>query len=623
MSVSLCAKNVAICLAAILAAGTAFGRGFGVQGGEYQPGGLLPGDQINPQLALKSSGGYLVWEDNIADGDGQGISALALDGNLSGLFSSFRVNQNGVGHQERPQVSLLNGGGAVFVWHGAQSGRKHIYARFLSPTNTWITGDILVNTYTNTFQHNPVVATLTGGNVAIVWSSFNQLNSTSMEDIYAQILSPTGQKVGGEFLVNQTTNYNQRTPALAALSGGGFVVAWISELQRAELSVDLYARLFNSSGTATSSELLVNTSTNVCANPSMAAAPSGGGFVIAWGERDLQVRTNGWDVYSRPFSGAGIPGAVQMLNTYRFNDQFAPKISALPSGYLAVWTSMGQDGSGEGVYGQVLDANGALSGAEFRVNTTTASRQIQPSVTADGSDRFLVSWSSFTGSAHGMDLFAQRYALATQPLSPPSTPFVNVLSSNALNVAWQPVAGLNLSYYEVYADGAASATVTTTNCWCDVTGLAPSSTHYFQVDYVLSDGRRSPLSLATTNTTYDMLTWGGIPYDWMVRYFGSDVSKWPSASADTDGDGASTLNEFLAGTDPTSGASSLKTTLQRSGSGFYLNWNTVAGLVYQVQSSANLTAWTNVGGPRFAAGSGDSMFVGGTPASYYRVLRLR
>ena len=83
-----------------------------------------------------------------------------------------------------------------------------------------------------------------------------------------------------------------------------------------------------------------------------------------------------------------------------------------------------------------------------------------------------------------------------------------------------------------------------------MTGLAPNTTHYFQVDYVLTDGRRSPFSPATTNTTYGTLTWGGVPYDWMVRYFGSDVSRWPSAAADSDGDGASTLYEFLAGTDP-------------------------------------------------------------------------
>jgi hypothetical protein len=33
-------------------------------------------------------------------------------------------------------------------------------------------------------------------------------------------------------LVNQFTNYNQRTPAVAALAGGGFVVAWVSEQER-------------------------------------------------------------------------------------------------------------------------------------------------------------------------------------------------------------------------------------------------------------------------------------------------------------------------------------------------------------------------------------------------------
>src|SRR5439155_14880757 len=141
---------------------------------------------------------------------------------------------------------------------------------------------------------------------------------------------------------------------------------------------------------------------------------------------------------------------------------------------------MGQDGSWEGVYGQMLNASGALSGAEFRVNTTTANRQIQPSLASDGNGRFLSAWSSFNGSARGMDLSAQRFALTSQPLVPPSAPFVNVLSSNALNVTWPAVAGLNLSYYEVYADGAASATAATTNTWWDMTGLAPNTTHYFQ-----------------------------------------------------------------------------------------------------------------------------------------------
>jgi len=55
----------------------------------------------------------------------------------------------------------------------------------------------------------------------------------------------------------------------------------------------------------------------------------------------------------------------------------------------------------------------------------------------------------------------------------------------------------------------------------------------------------------------------------------------------------------------------------------FLNWNTQPGLTYQVQVSASLASWNNLGSPRFAAGTNDSINVGGTPAGYYRVLLQR
>jgi hypothetical protein len=156
-----------------------------------------------------------------------------------------------------------------------------------------------------------------------------------------------------------------------------------------------------------------------------------------------------------------------------------------------------------------------------------------------------------------------------------------------------------------------------------MSGLAPSSTHYFQLDYVLNDTRRSPLSAASTNSTYSIFTWGGIPFDWMEYYFGTDTSFWPSASADNDGDGATTLQEYLAGTNPTNAASVLRVRLQPTMQGLFLNWNTHPGLIYQMQTSSNLTSWSSLGGPRFAPGALDSMNVGGSRAAFYRVIRLR
>ena len=89
------------------------------------------------------------------------------------------------------------------------------------------------------------------------------------------------------------------------------------------------------------------------------------------------------------------------------------------------------------------------------------------------------------------------------------------------------------------------------------------------------------------------------------------------------GTGVSNLNEFLAGTGPTNAASALRLRLQPTGQGFFLNWNTQPGLIYQVQVSTNLKSWSSLPGMRFAPGTVDSMFVGSSPASYYRVLRVR
>jgi len=77
------------------------------QGGEYPIPGSLPGDQVFPQVALGTNGGYLVWQDNVTDGDGSGISAQRLNSNLSGQFGVFRVNEQAAGDQQNPKVALL------------------------------------------------------------------------------------------------------------------------------------------------------------------------------------------------------------------------------------------------------------------------------------------------------------------------------------------------------------------------------------------------------------------------------------------------------------------------------------------------------------------------------------
>ncbi|MCX6895681.1 MAG: fibronectin type III domain-containing protein, partial [Verrucomicrobia bacterium] len=222
------------------------------------------------------------------------------------------------------------------------------------------------------------------------------------------------------------------------------------------------------------------------------------------------------------------------------------------------------------------------------------------------------------------DINAQRFASTNQPLPAPDAPFVTVLSSNALSVTWPVLQGYSVAGYQVFADGAAAPTATVTDNWWTMSGLAAGSTHYFQLKYVLADGRQSPLSAATTNATFSALWYYGvIPQEWMTAYWGSAFWTWPSPNADSDGDGVSNLNEWLAGTNPTNAASVLRVRLRTTAQGLFLDWNTEAGLLYQVQAAANFGQWTNVGGPRFAAGGTDSAPVGGGGAGFYRILRIR
>ena len=92
-----------------------------------------------------------------------------------------------------------------------------------------------------------------------------------------------------------------------------------------------------------------------------------------------------------------------------------------------VWTSLGQDGSREGVYGQFLKGDGSHAGGEQRINTTVLNQQEFPTVASDGTGKFMVAWSSFMQNGNSLDLFTQLFGTTLQPLTAPSAPYVIAL----------------------------------------------------------------------------------------------------------------------------------------------------------------------------------------------------
>jgi hypothetical protein len=228
-------------------------------------------------------------------------------------------------------------------------------------------------------------------------------------------------------------------------------------------------------------------------------------------------------------------------------------------------------------------------------------------------------------------LFAQRFINVDAVLQAMTAPFVSApftLSNNIyqpqLQVSWAPLQGISVSNYEVYVDGILKA-ATSSNVWTmtAANGLMTNSTRSFQLDYVKNSGARSPLSAATAGSTWSGLNWGGVPFEWMASYFGADFSQWPAAGAPLVAGGPSISKVFMSGGNPLEPGSWLTTQMINTPQGMFLVWNTQPGFTYQVQVTTNFTTWSNSGSPRFAAGTNDSIYVGGGNVGYYRILLLR
>ena len=592
---------------------------FDPEGSQYLVAGSAIGDQLAPSLSFKQTGGWIAWHDNTSDGEGFGVGLRRLSGQLTGM-SSFRVNQRSEGDQENAQVIQLPDGGALVVWQGGLRGNQAIMGRVVKPDGRFA-GDEFYISSEGTDHRDPSVAINLAGTVLVTWTADGI--DGDLAAVQGRFLSATGNPTGSATQLNQFTQFHQRNPAVTALPDGSFVAVWISEQQRGQNTVDVYGRRLLPTGSPEGDEFLINSGDKPCATPTVAAFQSGG-YIVAWTEHDHTIPGVVWDVASRNFRSGGAAGNPSILNKRRLGFQGFPKIAVVQEEAIVVYRSQGGDGYGESVVGQWINSDGALNGEEFVVNSQTAGDQINPTVASDGQGRVVAVWSTYAGLSKGMDLASQRYAMSAPALVAPEAPYVFAASSSRLTVTFPEISGMPISHYELFVDGAESPIILKAGRFTAI-GFTPASSHTFKLAYRLQDGRLSPLSVAAQGRT-----WGedgnldGIPDDWQAKVYGIDPSQWSAPATDTDGDGVADRDEFLAGTDPKSSTSVLKTFLKKTDQGTTLSWNSRPGAFYQVQASTNLKDWSDLGAARFASGESDSIPVGNLPGNtYYRVNLLR
>jgi hypothetical protein len=223
--------------------------------------------------------------------------------------------------------------------------------------------------------------------------------------------------------VNTWTTDDQWHPSITSLSNGGFVAVWASGCDPDQgiscsatpqdgSKLGVYGQRFDSNGNKVGSEFRVNTwTTDNQSDPSITSL-SNGGFVVVWHSNGQDG--SGLGVYGQRFDSNGNKvGSEFQVNTWTTGaqggagPQGGPSITSLPNGgFAVVWSSNGQDGSSYGVYGQRFDSNGNKVGSEFQVNTWTTDAQGLPSITSLSNGGFVVVWVSGCNPDYGISCSA-------------------------------------------------------------------------------------------------------------------------------------------------------------------------------------------------------------------------
>ena len=399
-------------LGALLVAGlvpvSAWSQGHAPIGPEFRVNTATLGYQYLPAVAPTSVGGFVVvWQSPDADHNGVFARRYDATGTAEGA-AEFRVNSFTTGFQGTPAVAPAAGGGFVVAWNsfGQDGFFGGVFAQRYDDALTPLGGEFRVNNTTTDSQTVTSVAADGSGGFRVAWFGVGPPGGSGY-DVLLRRYDALGTPAGSEFRVNTYTTNAQRRPIVASNAAGDFVVAWMSHSQDGNYG-GIFGQRFDAAGGPVGGEFAVNTYTpGDQVYPGVGVAPDGS-FVIVWQSASAADISHG--IWARRYKGDGVAlGPPFAVNQYSTGAQRTPLVAFDDKGnFLVVWISEGQDGDGFGVFGRAFDAAGAPLGDELRINSYTTGNQSFPSLASGPDGTFVVVWSSLGQDGSGWGVFGQR-----------------------------------------------------------------------------------------------------------------------------------------------------------------------------------------------------------------------
>jgi hypothetical protein len=257
--------------------------------------------------------------------------------------------------------------------------------------------DIKLGAASNAWAAKPALATLSGGGFVAVWQGSDTTAGGAGAGLWAQLRDASGAAGGAAFALTPNGDATiEGEPAVAALSGGRFVVAYsVSDGGAARIAY----RVVEANGSAGVEHVLDAGYSGDAAMPAVATLADGS-FAIGW-------RSGGTVHVQQAAADGAVLGGQRVYGA--LSSAFSPSLSALKGGGYAV--SWGEINDGN-VYAATSAAPQAfvVNGDGYAASLSTAAPLPHVATLANGN--FVVAWDSYVNEPLGYstcDVFFQVY----------------------------------------------------------------------------------------------------------------------------------------------------------------------------------------------------------------------
>lgn len=358
-------------------------------------------------LLLNNENILFVWTENTRDGFGLGIYGQITDKNLTKIGQDFRINDFGVDDQLGQNI-VKTSNGFLIVWTSRTQDLSGtgIYCRSFDNDGNKLGFEKQINTFTSNDQYDPSIAKLKNGNYIVTWTSDGQ-NVSIYNDIYAQVIDNSCNKLGNEFQVFNTMN-NKKRSDVSSLHNGGYVI--VCQGNHNGMSNVIMMQIFDEFNNRVNSISIVNSYLSSNARNPKVLSLDNGYYVASW--ENIQDGS-GYGIYIQIYNTNNQKfGTELQVNSNTDSDQKNIYICQVTNGFIVIWND-------NLVYGRMFDNYGNTKSKQFDLSNNTMLYKNYGACTQISSNKFAVTWFDDTFSCCNYNIYSNIFDYSIDTIIPP------------------------------------------------------------------------------------------------------------------------------------------------------------------------------------------------------------